>query len=307
MPNNIKEWRRQPDFHSNFEDNASSIMSLPLPSITVAKAYAGREKVVEAFEKYYAANGQESASRIIQKAIKLTKSYGLSANDIARLEPCNGHAFLANTSPTAFWTLYHLFSDSAILKKVREAVTPLFSQRGEDGTVVWEADVSKVREIPILRSLLHECLRHYGIGTGTRIVMEDTMLDDRYLLKKDSFIFMPNESFHSDAAAWGPTVKDFDAERFIRAPGQKSHHPGAFLGFGGGTSLCPGRFFAQNEILAMCAMMAMRFDVKPRDGVWKNPGTNDANMSYIVLPPKQKVFVDIIPREGWLSCKMILK
>ena len=202
-----------------------------MPSITCAKAYNGREKVVAAFEKYYANNGPASASHYVKAQAKTSDGHGLSINDRARFDAVKGHAILANTTPTAFWTLYHVFSDPAILEEVRAQVKPLLRSESEEqnGTVSHTIDISKIREVPILHSILQESLRHYASGTGSRIVLEDTMLDDRYLLQKDSFIFMPNHSYHFDETSWGPTVRDFDALRFLKT---KSHHSGAFRGFG---------------------------------------------------------------------------
>lgn len=121
------------------------------------------------------------------------------------------------------------------------------------------------------------------------------MLENRYMLKKDSFIFMPNKSYHFSASAWGPTVKEFDPHRFLTS----KRPPGAFRGFGGGANLCPGRLFAMNEILAMCAMFALRFELRPKSGVWKHPVPDESNLALIVNPPKGKVWIDVVPREEW--------
>jgi cytochrome P450 len=258
--------------------------------------------MIEAFEKYHTSNGVERAAPYIKESGKMASQHGLTIQDKARLDAVGGHAILANTIPTAFWTLYHILSDPAVLEEVQEAVTPLVSSAEmEDGSWKHEIDISKIRDVPILKSVLYEALRHYGSGTGARIVVEDTMLDDRYMLKKGAFIFMPNRLYHFNREAWGDDVDAFDAHRFT---GKRQHHPGAFRGFGGGANLCPGRFFAMNEILACCAMLVLRFDVRPsRTGGagerWTHPGVDGSNMSLIVNPPKGQVYVDVVERAGW--------
>ncbi len=220
-------------------------------------------------------------------------------NNKSRLDVVNGHAILANTTPTAFWTLFHILSDPELLEEVREQVMPLLTAEDVNGTLARTICINKIRDVPILNSILHESLRHHACGTNARIVLEDTMLDNRYLLKKNSFIFMPNHSYHFNDAVWGPTVKDFDAGRFLKG-NNSTHHAGAFRGFGGGVNLCPGRFFAMNEILSMCAMFALRFDVKPAlEKNWIYPGEDNSNMSFIVNPPKRKVVVSVMERKGW--------
>ena len=134
-------------------------------------------------------------------------------------------------------------------------------------------------------------------------MVEDTMLDDRYLLKKDSFVFLSNRCYHSNPAVWGPTVDDFDARRFI------SFKPpsGSFRPFGGGANLCPGRFFAMNGILAMSAMLALRYDLKAVPAAWVHPGVDDSNMTLLVQPSKAKTLVTVAPREGWVGGEWAFK
>lgn len=165
-----------------------------------------------------------------------------------------------------------------------------------DGIARFDVDLSQIRDVPILTSVLHEALRHYANGTGTRIVVEDTMLDSRYLLKKDSFVFMPNQSYHFNASVWGPTVGDFDARRFMnnRAPSN------SFRAFGRGANLCPGRFFAMNTIVAMSAMLALQYDIKPAAETWMHPGVDDSNMTLLVHPPKGKYWLMLRPGKDGL-------
>jgi len=223
--------------------------------------------------------------------------------DKARLDAVGGHAILANTLPTAFWTLYHILSDPAILQEVRDAVEPLLSSnKSADGSWKHEIDISKIREVPILKSVLYEALRYYGSGTGTRMVVEDTLLDKQYMLKKGAFVFMPNRLYHFNSNAWGGDVDAFNAHRF--STGKPSgERAGAFRGFGGGANLCPGRLFAMNEILAFCAMMVLRFDVRPSavgkaGRKWLHPGADGSNMSLLVNPPTRKLSVDVVERQG---------
>ena len=157
-------------------------MSLPLPWITCAKSYAAREKLVSAFEKYYVARGYDTASHWVQGATRVSNRYGISDKDKSRLDISNSHAIISNTVPSAIWTIYHIFSDATIVDEIRDAMMPYLTITKNDGVVIYDIDLSQIRDVPILRSVLHEALRHYANGRGTRIVVEDTMLDNRYLL-----------------------------------------------------------------------------------------------------------------------------
>ncbi|KAL8638586.1 MAG: hypothetical protein Q9228_004276 [Teloschistes exilis] len=278
-----------------FEENAAGLLSLPFPAITCAKSYAAREKVSAAFVDYYNSRGCDLASSWVQGAFKVSDGYQISNEDKARLDISNSHAILANTLPTAFWTVYHIFADATVLEEVRTAVMPLVTTKTTNGVVTHQFDFGRIRDVPILRSVMHEALRHYANGTGTRILMEDTLLNGRYLLKKNSFVFMPNRSYHFDASVWGPTVDAFDAQRFVNFKPPSA----SFRAFGGGVNTCPGRFFAMNEILAISALLVLRVDIKPVVEAWAHPGIDDSNMTLAVQPPKLKTLVNFSPRSGW--------
>ena len=75
---------------------------------------------------------------------------------------------------------------------------------------------------------------------SSRVVTTDTMLQDKYFLRKGSILQISGGVMHSDAKIWGDDVDEFDPERFLNAPnGQvtsrsekqsKSVHPAAFRG-----------------------------------------------------------------------------
>ncbi len=125
----------------------------------------------------------------------------------------------------------------------------------------------------------------------------DTMLDDRYLFRKDSLVFMPNESYHFDPVAWGSTVNEFDPYRFIKSQDQKPHHPDAFRDFEGRANLRLDLFFAINEILALGVMIALRYNIIPVTRGWAHPRTNKSNMSLILNPPRRKILMHIKSRK----------
>ncbi len=137
----------------------------------------------------------------------------------------------------------------------RRSLTCLRSYCGENhDAITYDIDISQIKVVPILRTVLFETLRHYASGTGTRVVVEDTILDGHYFLKKGSFVFMPNRIYHFNASVRGPSVDEFDGQQFIKAKASS----GSFRAFGGGVNLCPGRFFITNQIMAVSSMLALR-------------------------------------------------
>lgn len=141
-----------------------------------------------------------------------------------------------------------------------------------------------------------------------RYVTRGTLLAGKYLLRKDGVVRMPRQVIHADVAVWGPSAREFDPRRFVkpeakgskeatdevlggvgggggvrvvsRAPEKPTKlHPAAFRAFGGGSTLCPGRFFATTEIVSVAAMFLLRFDSAPGAGGTVAGGT-------LVLPTR---------------------
>ena len=285
-----------------------------IPQILAPKGYAGREKVVAGFQKYFATSGHKTASNLIQEQIEILERYGVGSEDIARFESVRGFAILRNALPTAFWTLYHIFATPRILARVREQVTTILTvDNTNTDTRYCTIDLARLDEAPVLASVVQESLRMYALGASARIVLQDTMLQSRWLLKKDSYIFMPNRATHFDTASWGPSANTFDAQRFEHIKsGRDKVAPGAFQGFGGGQNSCPGRHFAMMQIVALVAMMALRFDVmsamEKMDGDdWVIPMQDEGDMSLVISPPKGEVLVEVVPRQGWEGRQWVFK
>jgi cytochrome P450 len=239
-------------------------------------------------ERYFDRKQYLDASRLI-KARYATMKNNIVESDIARFETLNGIAILANTVPTAFWSIFHMFADPNLLAKVRSQVEAITST-SEDGSTR-TINLRRLKEAPIIASLIQESLRHRATGIGPRMIMEDIKIGNS-LLKKGSVAIIANKALHQNKEAWGPSVDDFDAERFnAKFP---SH---AFRGFGGGVNQCPGKAFAMVEVAALIAMLAMRFDLEPiGDRQWGEPGQDLTNMSLQVAPPLRRPMVAFVPR-----------
>ena len=70
---------------------------------------------------------------------------------------------------------------------------------------------------PLLLSVFQETQRVRHIHAAIRRVMKDTLLDGKYLLKEGNYLQMPGHSIHSNTSIWGPSAREFDPYRFIKA------------------------------------------------------------------------------------------
>ena len=229
--------------------------------------------------------------------------------DIARYEVGGGLAILGNTPLALFWTIFYIYSNPSALRDCRtEAETVMSTSTDPHGNLVRRLDVTRVKSnCPIITSTFQEVLCHCSIGISVREVMQDTMLNDKYLLKKDSTIFLPALVPHTDPSIWGSDVSSFNHRRFVKGDAsskaksgvQNNPSPSSFCGFGGGTTLCPGRHFASTEIFATVIMLLVRYDVEPVNGEWDLPTTENSNFALSIMAPNKDVQVQVTPRAGF--------
>ncbi len=281
-----------------FESGLMSILVGFLPSITARKPIAARTKVAKAFEAYYRAGGVEKASALARLRYQAEINNGVPIEDIARYEVGGSIAIMVNTAPAAFWMLFLLFSHLGLLDEVRTEIDACVETDGNTKTV----DITTLKSsCPLLLSAYQEVLRHRSMGTSIREVMEDTFLDG-WLLKKGAMVQMPSRVLHQDPALWGSDAADFDPRRFLAENKENRAKDVCFRAFGGGKTLCPGRHFATNEVLAVVAVFVARLDLKPV-GEWEMPTSNNTNVAAVVMQPDVDVEVEVTVRKGMEGVK----
>ncbi|KAK4156498.1 cytochrome P450 [Chaetomidium leptoderma] len=267
-----------------FESGLMPILVGVLPSITARKPIAARTKVAKAFEAYYRAGGVEKASALAKLRYQAEVNNGVPIEDIARYEVGGSIAIMVNTAPAAFWALFLLFSHPGLVDEIRQ-------------------EIDACSSCPLLLSAYQEVLRHRSMGTSVREVMEDTYLD-QWLLKKGAMLQMPSRVIHQDPTLWGDDVTDYNPRRFLAENRQSRAKDVCFRAFGGGKTLCPGRHFATNEILAVVAVFIARLDMKVvGNGKWEMPTSKNTNVAAVVMEPDVDVEVEVTVRKGMEGVK----
>ena len=188
-----------------------------LPSITAHKGIAGRAKVVKAFEQYLHNDGHKEGSVWMKNRYELSAGNGVSLEDIARFEVGGAVAILVNTAPAVFWMLFLVYSHPGLLDELRNEVDALVTSNPSDKGLVRSLDITTLKQnCPLLTSTFQEVLRYRSMGTSVREVMEDTVLDGKWLLKKNCMIQMPSRVIHKDNSIWGSDVDEFNPRRFMK-------------------------------------------------------------------------------------------
>lgn len=153
------------------------------------------------------------------------------------------HALLslqANANLAAFWLLHYILFFPECRQRVLVESAPAFDSEGH----LVDLDYL-VQKTPFLLSMYYESLRWSSGVLSVRKVMEDTVIGG-YTFKTGAMVMMPGRPGHFAPEIFGDDVDTFVPDRFVREesnPGIKAVKP-----FGGGSTLCPGRFFATNEV-----------------------------------------------------------
>lgn len=188
-------------------------------------------------------------------------------------------ATLTNTLPAVFWTLAHLLHDglalAAVTTEVRGAVA-----RPEPGPT------------PLLQSAISEALRLSSASLTLRRASRDMALRldaGEVAVREGDLVCLFPYLMHHDPEIY-PAPERFRLQRFSGERGTPTFEKGgrkvhlALMPYGGGASLCPGRFLANTEIKQLVAGVLLRFDLMA-DGE-PLPRADHRRAGIGVLPPR---------------------
>jgi cytochrome P450 len=237
------------------------------------------------------------------------RKHKLPDSDIGRFEVSLFQLATGNTVPTAYWMLLNIWSRPELVERLRAEITPLLV-RGENDEVTF--DITKMEEqCPLLVSCYRESNRLSNHILCVRKVLEDCTISDSkgnsYLLKKDCVMQVPAAYTHRSEDVWGKDAAEYNPDRFI--PTQTKLQRSAYMPFGGGKHLCPGRNFAFAEIMGFVAALVVGFDGLPAEGEnapWKLPREAPSTIFGGVLKPEnggEGFGVQIRRAKGWENAK----
>ena len=300
-----------------FEQGMLGLLADILPSIFARKVYLARQRILAGLVEYVKNERYKKASPMIQQRVAINLKHGMTPEMAGHGELIMLFAIVGNAIPTSFWLLANLFSRPELLAEVRgeieKAVTVI---KGDDGKETRSIHVDMLKSVaPVLTSCFRETLRMVANLTSIRLILEDTTIADKYLLKKDSIVQVASGVIHMDEEIWGADAGEFSPRRFVSAsdsttektataPLPKNVPSAAFRAFGGGSVICPGRHFAQSEIVGFSAAVVMGFDFeKPGGGLIELPKRNNEVIPLAVMKPKDECKVVITRRNGMENVK----
>lgn len=253
-----------------------------VPDLFIRKAINARRELNKLLLNYYQNGGDrgQGVSEIIKKRTVFLRSTGFTDEDLSEMELMLLWAGVTNTAPALFWLFVHVLTNPEYTSRVQAEISAITTiTTGIEGRTATLNIKQLEKSCPFLNACLQETLRLYFHSVGNRRVMQDTKIQDaegrKYLLKKGCNIQWPPSVTHFASDVWGSDVESFKPERALDAtPQDKKNRRGSMLSFGGGKNLCPGRKFAQTEVLAFVGIVALGFEV---EGL-KLPGWKDAGV-----------------------------
>jgi cytochrome P450 len=124
-----------------------------------------------------------------------------------------------------------------------------------------ESEKPAAQPLPYLNACITEVLRLTSASISPRFALTDTSLtlsgrENSYAIRKDDGILLLSHTTHydpeiyEDPMAFKPerhlSVSDGGVETVFKKNGKVVHNN--ILAFGGGSSLCPGRYLARSEV-----------------------------------------------------------
>ena len=149
-----------------------------------------------------------------------------------------------------------------------------------------------LRECPTLDSIWYEVLRVYNGASVARQAMFDTVVGGKFVPAGQKIV-APFRQFLTDGDIFGSNPLTFNPERFRQ--NKNLHKAKGYSPFGGGSTYCPGRFFAQREIYMFIALTYNRFDLCTEVGA-VIPKVDLATPCPAAMKPKGDISVTLKPR-----------
>ncbi|KAJ6663999.1 hypothetical protein lerEdw1_008953, partial [Lerista edwardsae] len=183
-------------------------------------------------------------------------------------------ASVGNTIPATFWATYHLLRHPEALAVVRDEIDHLLQSTGQERSPGYSIHLTREQldNLVYLESAINEALRLCSSSMSIRFVKEDFVLkleeNQEVSLRKGDWIAIFPPILHMDPEVY-EDPKKYKFDRYIENSKKKTsfykqeHKLKYFLmPFGYGSNMCPGRFFAMNEIKLFLVLLLSYFEVE---------------------------------------------
>lgn len=227
----------------------------------------------------------------------------------------------ANALPATFWNLIEIYNDHKLLGRVEHTLAEsIFTSHGSTAAEALPLcfDLTHTLSSPLLQSIYAEVLRQrVSLFHNRSPTVGDYKLGP-FALRSGGLVCVSTDIAHNSDKAWGTArtgrpLGEFWAERFLAPAGTEKEDEGdsdaateatrfstegldgAWIPYGGGALMCPGRHLAKIKMLGSVAVFSAYFDMEVLNGV---PCMNDAFFGMGSQPPGEPVPVRLRRKVG---------
>lgn len=209
-----------------------------------------------------------------------------------------------NTGPSAFWLLLFLMKHPEAMTAVKEEVDKIVKESGQQvqpGGPLIDLTREMLMKTPILDSAVEETLRLTAAPLLTRSVLQDMTLKmangrEYFIRQGDRIALFPYSAVHIDPEIH-PDPQSFKYDRFLNPDGSKKteFYKGGNkvkyynMPWGAGVSMCPGRFFATNELKQFVFLMLVYFEFELKNPDEKIPEIDYRRWGFGTMQPDRDV------------------
>ncbi|KAI5194191.1 hypothetical protein AUEXF2481DRAFT_45295 [Aureobasidium subglaciale EXF-2481] len=237
------------------------------------KPYAARQRLHEAFADMITnIDDRPDMSVYVQERTRYLTSQGMSAQCQGADNLRTMFASLLNSMPTGYLALVHILTEPGLVDDVRAEL----ENAGWADAVAASADsrddaleplIAIIPDkLPLMRSIWYETLRIHNNSLTVREVIAPTELSGKsgrtWRLEKGGVVSIPcglmhyNEKLHPDPDGFHPGRF---MEKTLGGEGESASR--TLKPFGGGSTHCPGRVFAEKQMIGLVAGMIWRYDM----------------------------------------------
>lgn len=229
---------------------------------------------------------------------------GMKDNMINRLMFVLLWASQGNTGPSCFWLLLYLMKHPEAMAAVKEEIDRVVRESGQEvqsGGLLVNLTYEMLMKTPVLDSAVEETLRLVAAPLLTRAVLHDWNIKmasgHTYLIRQgDRLAMFPYTSVQTDPEIH-PEPHSFKHDRFLNPNGTKKtdFYKGGHkvkyytMPWGAGVSMCPGRFFATNELKQFVFLMLLYFDFELKNPDEKIPGIDSRRWGFGTMHPTSDI------------------
>ncbi|KAI0859747.1 cytochrome P450 [Xylaria cubensis] len=242
------------------------------PGFLAGKMRAAKARVQHAMSAFLQlpSSGRSRQAWFTQAFESECRALGIDSEQIAIMFFTVYWGATTNTRKAAFWLLAYVIDTPGLLAALREETAGAMDKAGHlDLGILHDAQQNGCFE-----AVWNETIRMSAYAASVRYIARDTIIGGK-VLRQGRRLMIPYRQLHFDENVFGPEVNEFRPARFgFDVSGKEKNKKPEGLGlkattggdswrpFGGGVTLCPGRYIAKRSVHIFIALLLSRYDIK---------------------------------------------